>query len=95
MGYIQPSETNQPQNSYTNFNDLQAAPNKYITTTVVNRVPNNPYLVQPPINGVVNSTTSIGSGNYGNNTVKQPGQLPQSHLSYPGQIQEVNNGNQR
>ncbi|WP_347609564.1 hypothetical protein [Trichormus azollae] len=57
MGYIQPTETNQPQNSYTNFNSLQAAPNKDITTTVVNRVPNNPYLVQPPIQGVVNSTT--------------------------------------
>ncbi len=95
MGYIQPTETNQPQSSYTNFNSLQAAPNNDITTTAVNPVANNPYLVQPPIQGVVNSTTSVGSGNYGSNTVQQPGQLQQSNLSYPGQMQQVNNGNQR
>lgn len=89
MGYIQPIITNQPQNSYTNFNTLQATPNKNITTNVINPVPNNPYLLQPPNSGVVNSTTPIGSGNYGNNTIQQP------NLSYPGQMQQVNNGNQR
>ncbi|WP_413173761.1 hypothetical protein [Anabaena azotica] len=89
MGYIQPTVTNQPQNSYTNFNNLQATPNKDITTNVINPVPNNPYLLQPPNSGVVNSTTPIGSGNYSNNTIQQP------NLSYPGQMQQVNNGNQR
>ena len=59
MGYIQPTETNQPQNSYTNFNNLQAAPNKDLTTTVVNPVPNNPYLVQPPIKGTARTITAV------------------------------------
>jgi hypothetical protein len=95
MGYIQPTVTNQPQNAYTNFNSLQAAPNKDITTNVINPVPNNPYLVQPPIQGVVNSTTPVGYVNYGNNTIQQPGQLQQPTLSYPGQMQQVYNGNQR
>ncbi|MBD2293575.1 hypothetical protein H6G06_08750 [Anabaena sphaerica FACHB-251] len=96
VGYVQPTVTNMQPNYYNNFNGVQTAPNVGIPTNrVYGVVPNNPYAVQPPIQGVVNNTTPVGYGYYGNYTGQQPGQLPPSNLSYPGQVQPVNNGFRR
>jgi hypothetical protein len=92
IGYIQPTITNVQPTYYSNFNGVQTTPNVGIPTNRVYGVPNNPYSVQSPSQGVVNSTTPVGYGNYGNNTLQQPGQLPQSNLSNPGQVQQGNNG---
>ncbi|MFM2062439.1 MAG: hypothetical protein RLZZ507_2109 [Cyanobacteriota bacterium] len=92
IGYIQPTVTNVQPTYYSNFHGIQTTPNVGIPTNRVYGVPNNPYSVQPPIQGVVNSNTPIEYRNYGNYTVQQPGQLPQSNLSNPGQVQQGNNG---
>ncbi|TAF04169.1 MAG: hypothetical protein EAZ77_16060 [Nostocales cyanobacterium] len=92
VGYVQPTIINLPSTPYSNFNGVQTAPNTGIPTTGVSTIPNNPDSVQSPSQGVVNSTTPIGYSNYGNSAVQQPSQLPQSNLSYPGQMQPGNNG---
>ncbi|MGM3307970.1 hypothetical protein ACSQ6I_18670 [Anabaena sp. WFMT] len=88
MGYIQPGLVNQPQNPYSNFNNVQTPPNVVTPTTGLTPVPNNSYAVQPSSRDVVNSTATVGYGNYGNYNLQQPSQLPQSNLSYPGQVQQ-------
>ncbi|MEA5552409.1 hypothetical protein VB713_15815 [Anabaena cylindrica UHCC 0172] len=88
MGYIQPGLVKQSQNPYSNFNGVQTPPNVVTPTTELTPVPNNPYAVQPPSQNVVNSTAPVGYGNYSNYSLQQPSQLPQSNLSYPGQVQQ-------
>ncbi|AFZ59942.1 hypothetical protein H6G54_15280 [Anabaena cylindrica FACHB-243] len=88
MGYIQPGLVNQSQNTYSTFNNVQTIPNQETPTTGLTPVPNNPYGVNSPSRDVVNSTAAVGYGNYGNYNLQQPSQLPQSNLSYPGQVQQ-------
>jgi hypothetical protein len=95
--YIQQQvRTQPPQKSYGNFNGVQTAPNVEISTTGVSPVINSSYPVQVPSPGAVNSNTPVEYGTYGNYSVQQPSQLPQSNLSYPGQVQgQYSNGYQR
>jgi hypothetical protein len=99
MGYNQLRVTNSPQNSYGNLNSIPTAPNVGISTTGTSAVLNNPYAVQPPSQGIVNSTPPVGYGINPNNSLQQPSQLPQSNLppnlNYPGQVQQYPNGSQR
>ncbi|MBD2693150.1 hypothetical protein [Anabaena catenula] len=95
MGYNQLKVTDSPQNSYGNLNSIPTAPNVVTPTTGTSAVLNNPYAVQPPSQGIVNSTAPVGYGINANNSLQQPSQLPQSNLNYPGQVQPYPNGSQR
>jgi hypothetical protein len=84
--YTQPTATNLPQNSYTNFNNSQLLPNGIPATSVTPPITSaattniSPYSTPTSIPGVVNPATPSVYGNYG---VQQPTQLPQSKISLP------------
>lgn len=77
-GYTQPTATNLPQNSATNFNNSQLLPNGIPATSMT-----------PPITSAATtnispySTPTSTPSVYGNYGVQQPTQLPQSRISLP------------
>jgi hypothetical protein len=85
-GYLQPIVTNQPQSTYTNFNNPQVGTG---ISPVTSTAPSNftPYAPQPPIQGAVIPSTPVGNNNYGNYSPQPPTQLPQTGGQNP-------NGNQ-
>lgn len=101
IGYIQPTVINQPQNPYSNLNYGQTLPSVVTPTTGVLPVTpaapsNTTNSVQSSSRSITDSTTPVGYTNYGNlglqqpiygnSSLQQPNQLPQSNLSNPRQI---------
>jgi hypothetical protein len=80
ISYNQPTVTNLPQNSYTNFNNTQASP--IAAPPVNNAMQNNiaPYSLQTPNQTPV---IPINPSEYGNSSLQQPTQIPQSNVSRP------------
>jgi hypothetical protein len=81
--YNQPTVTNLPDNFYTNFNNNQVSPS--VAPPVNYATPNNttPYSLQTPNQSVVMPTNPTAYPNYGNSTLPEPTQIPQSNVSSP------------